>query len=237
VNQRFVDRFWPGQDAVGRTVRTARRDYTVIGVVPTGKYVRLGEDPAAFMWFAQSQLWSAGMAVMIRTTGDPNAFVGTLRSEAAALDANLPVSNIRSMEKHLGISLLPARLTGAALGVFGVLGLLLASVGMYGVMAYSVAQRTREIGIRMAIGAAAADVIRLVMRQGLTLVLIGTVVGLGGAFAASRLLASVLYGGNSLDPMTFTLVPLVLIAVAAVASYVPARRAAAVDPAITLRSE
>lgn len=235
VNQRFVDRFWPGQDAVGRTVKTARRDYTVVGVVPTGKYVRLGEDPTAHMWFAQAQLWDAGMAVVIRTIGDPDAFIGTLRSEVSALDANLPLNNIRSMDKYLGITLLPARLTGAALGVFGVLGLLLASVGMYGVMAYSVSQRTREIGIRMAIGAQAADVIRLVMRQALTLVFIGTVIGLGGAFAASRLLGSVLYGGNSLDLMTFTVVPLVLIAVAALASFVPARRAAQVDPMHALR--
>ncbi|MBA4071985.1 MAG: hypothetical protein C0497_09150 [Gemmatimonas sp.] len=235
VNQRFVDRFWPGQEAIGRTVRTARRDYTVVGVVPTGKYLRLGENPTAHMWFAQSQLWDAGMAIVIRTTGEPDAFIGTLRSEVTALDANLPLSNIRSMDKYLGISLLPARLTGAALGVFGVLGLLLASVGMYGVMAYSVSQRTREIGIRMAIGAQAADVVRLVMRQGLTLVLIGTGIGLAGALAASRLLGAVLYGGNSLDPMTFTVVPVVLIAVAAVASFVPARRAAQVDPMHALR--
>jgi ABC-type antimicrobial peptide transport system permease subunit len=153
----------------------------------------------------------------------------------AALDANLPLSNIRSMDKYLGISLLPARLTGTALGVFGVLGLLLASVGMYGVMAYSVAQRTREIGIRMAIGAQATDVIRLVMRQGLTLVLIGTGIGLAGALAASRLLRAVLYGGNSLDLMTFTVVPVVLLLVAALASFVPARRAAQVDPMHALR--
>lgn len=235
VNQRFVDRFWPGQDAIGRTVKTARRDYTVVGVVPTGKYVRLGEDPTAHMWFAQAQLWDAGMAIVIRTTGEPDAFIGTLRSEVSALDANLPLSNIRTMDKYLGISLLPARLTGAALGVFGVLGLLLASVGMYGVMAYSVSQRTREIGIRMAIGAQAADVIRLVMRQGLTLVFIGTLIGLAGALAASRLLGAVLYGGNSLDLMTFTVVPVVLIAVAALASFVPARRAAQVDPMHALR--
>lgn len=235
VNQRFVDRFWSGQDAIGRTVRTGRREYTVVGVVPTGKYVRLGEDPTAHMWFAQAQLWDAGMVIVMRTTGDPDAFIGTLRSEVTALDANLPLSNIRSMDKYLGISLLPARLTGAALGVFGVLGLLLASVGMYGVMAHSVSQRTREIGIRMAIGAQAADVIRLVMRQGLTLVLIGTLIGLAGALAASQLLGSVLYGGNSLDLMTFTVVPVVLIAVAALASFVPARRAAQVDPMHALR--
>lgn len=237
VNQRFVDRFWSGQDAVGRTFRRGGRDYTVIGVVPTGKYRRLGEDPEAFMWMTQAQSWESGMALMIRTNSDPEAFTGVLRSEVAALDPNLPLSSVRTMDKHLGISLLPARLTGAALGVFGILGLLLASVGMYGVMAYSVSQRTREIGIRMAVGAAARDVIRLVMRQGLALVLIGTVIGLGGAFAASRLLAGVLYGDNSLDLTTFTLVPLVLIGVAALATFAPARRAATVDPAITLRAD
>ena len=174
---------------------------------------------------------------MIRTNSDPEAFTGVLGSEVAALDPNLPLSSIRTMDKHLGISLLPARLTGAALGVFGILGLLLASVGMYGLMAYSVSQRTREIGIRMAVGATAQDVIRLVMRQGLTLVLIGTVIGLCGAYAASRLLAGVLYGDNSLDLMTFTLVPVVLIGVAALATFAPARRAATVDPAITLRTD
>jgi putative ABC transport system permease protein len=118
-----------------------------------------------------------------------------------------------------------------------VLGLLLASVGMYGVMAYSVAQRRREIGIRMAIGAGHGDVVRLIMRQGLTLVLIGTVIGLAGAWGASQLLRGILYGERTADPMTFVLVPLVLIGVAALATFVPARRAAAVDPAMTLRSE
>ncbi|MDH5235657.1 MAG: ABC transporter permease, partial [Gemmatimonadota bacterium] len=189
VNQRFVDRFWAGQEAVGKSFRRGGREYTVIGVVPTGKYRRLGEDPEAFMWMSQAQSWESGMALLIRTNADPEALAGFLRSEVAALDPNLPLSSVRTMDKHLGISLLPARLTGAALGVFGILGLLLASVGMYGVMAYSVSQRTREIGIRMAIGAAARDVVQLVMRQGLTLVLIGTVIGLGGALAASRLLA------------------------------------------------
>lgn len=237
INERFVARFWPGEDGVGKTVRIGDRDYTVVGVVPTGKYNRLGEDPTAFMWFVQAQMWRAGNTLMIRTAGDPEAVIPLLRADLAAMDPNLPLSNVRTMDKHLGFALLPARLTGAALGVFGLLGLLLASVGMYGVMAYSVSQRTREIGIRMAIGAATSDVIGLVMKQGLVLVLVGTVVGLVGAFAAARLLASQLYGGNGLDPMTFTLVPLVLLAVAAVATYAPARRAATVDPAITLRAD
>jgi ABC-type antimicrobial peptide transport system permease subunit len=121
--------------------------------------------------------------------------------------------------------------------VFGLLGLILASVGIYGVMAYSVSQRTREIGIRMATGANAGDVVRLIMRQGMTLVLIGAVIGLVGALGAARLLQGILYGENTLDPMTFTLVPLLLLGVAAVATFAPARRAALVDPAITLRAD
>lgn len=237
INQRLAEKYWPGQDAIGKTVRTAGKLRTVVGVVPTGKYQRLGEDPAPFMYFPQAQLWSASMSIVIRTSGDPNAFIPVVRREVAALDANMPLSNVRSLEKHLGVSLLPARIAGAALGVFGLLGLLLASVGMYGVMAYAVSQRTREIGIRMAIGATASDVVRLIMRQGLTLVLIGTVIGLAAAVAASRALNGVLYGGSTLDPMTFLLVPVVLIAVAALATFAPARRAAMVDPAITLRAD
>jgi predicted permease len=236
VNQRFVDRFWPGQKGEGRVVRTAGRDYTVIGVVPTGKYVRLGEPPLAHMWFAQSQLWTAGTSVLVKTAGDPMAVLPMVRDEVAALDATMPVSNVRTMERHLGISLLPARLTGAALGVFGLLGLVLASVGMYGVMAYSVAQRTREIGIRMATGAEPGAVVRLIMRQGLTLVAVGTVIGLAGAWGASRLLRGLLYGDAS-APLTFVVVPAVLVSVAALATFIPARRAARVDPAITLRAE
>jgi macrolide transport system ATP-binding/permease protein len=237
VNERFAQKYWPGQDAVGKTVRTAGKLRTVVGVVPTGKYQRLGEDPQPFMYFPQAQLWATGMSLVIRTRGDPNAVIPALRREVATLDANMPLSNVRSLEKHLGVSLLPARVAGAALGVFGVLGLLLASVGMYGVMAYAVSQRTREIGIRMAIGATASDVVRLIMRQGLTLVLIGTVIGLAAAVAASRALNGILYGGSTLDPLTFVMVPLVLIAVAALATFAPARRASMVDPAITLRSD
>jgi predicted permease len=237
VNQRFADRFWPGQSALNHVVHAAGRDFTVIGVTPTGKYLRLGEDPTAFMYFPQAQLWQSGMSVVIRTAGDPTAFIPTLRREVTTLDADLPVSNVRTMERHLGISLLPARVAGTALGVFGALGLLLASVGMYGVMAYSVSQRTREIGIRMAIGATARDVVTLIMRQGLTLVVIGTIVGIVGALAASRVLASVLYGGNALDPATFLGVPIALIGVSAIATFVPARRAALVDPSVSLRSD
>lgn len=237
VNQRFAERFWPGQEALGKTVQSGTRMYTVIGVVPTGKYKSLGETPTAYMWYSAAQANAFGMTAVIRVAGDPDTFISTLRSAVAALDPNMPLSNLRSMEQHLGITLMPARLIGGALAVFGVLGLLLASVGMYGVVAYSVSQRTREIGIRMAIGANGRQVVVMIMRQGLTLVLIGTAIGIAGAMMASRLLDGLLYGGSAVDPVAFGLVPLVLVAVAAAATFVPARRAAAVDPAIALRAE
>ena len=160
-----------------------------------------------------------------------------LRSAAAAFDETLPVSDIRTMTKHLGIALMPARLAGAALGVFGLLGLVLASIGMYGVMAYTVSQRRREIGIRMAIGAAGRDVVGMIMRQGLTLVVVGAAIGIGGALAASRLLRGILYSPSVVDPVTFAGVPLLLTAVAALASWLPARRASGVDPLEALRRE
>ena len=180
---------------------------------------------------------SAGMEVVVHVEGDPAAFIPVLRSEVRALDANMPLSNVKTLDQHLGIALLPARLAGTVLGIFGLMGLLLASVGVYGVMSYSVSQRTREIGIRMAVGAAQGDVIALVMRQGLTLVVIGVAIGLAGALGASQLLKSVLYGGQMVDPVTFTLVPLTLIAVAALATWIPSRRAAALDPLAALRQE
>jgi len=205
--------------------------------VPTGKYQRLGEPPTPFYYVAQAQHWSEAMSIVIRTTGDPELVAPVLRSAAAAFDETLPVSDIRTMTKHLGIALMPARLAGAALGVFGLLGLVLASIGMYGVMAYTVSQRRREIGIRMAIGAAGRDVVGMIMRQGLTLVIVGAAIGIGGALAASRLLRGILYSPSVIDPVTFAGVPLLLTAVAALASWLPARRASGVDPLEALRRE
>ena len=177
------------------------------------------------------------MVVHVRTTDDPADLTPVVRSEVAAIDPNLSVSDIRTMNSHLGIALLPARLAGIVLGIFGGLGLLLAAVGMYGVMSYSVAQRRREIGIRVAIGAARSQVLALVMRQGLRMVAIGTVVGLVGAVAGARLVQGLLYGASGIDVMTMVGVPLTLIAVAALAIWIPARRAAAVDPMVALRGE
>jgi ABC-type antimicrobial peptide transport system permease subunit len=173
----------------------------------------------------------------VRTTSDPAAFAPRLRAEVAALDPDLPLSDVRTMSNFLGLALFPARIVGSVLGFFGVLGLILAAVGIYGVMSYSVSQRTREIGIRMAIGAAQTQVVRLVMRQGMLLVLIGTAIGLVAAFGAARLLRGLLYGSGSIDFVAFTTIPLILLGVAMLAIWIPARRAAGVDPMKALRSE
>jgi ABC-type antimicrobial peptide transport system permease subunit len=205
--------------------------------VPTGKYVRLGEDPTAYMYFSLLQHFSSGRIIQVRTTGDPSAFLPTLRSEVGTLDPAMPLSDVRTMEAHLGIALLPARLTGVVLGIFGLLGLGLAAIGIYGVMAYAVAQRTREIGIRMAIGAGRGDVARMLMRQGLGLVATGLGIGLALAMGAAKLASSQLYGSNGFDVLTFAVVPVVLIGVAAMAIWIPSRRASGLDPVVALRME
>jgi putative ABC transport system permease protein len=237
VNRQFASRFWAGQDPIGKTVHVHGRDRTVVGVVPTGKYQRLGEPPTAFMYFPLAQDWDYGMTIVVRTRGDPLALTTTLRSEVAALDPDMPLADVRTMDDHLGIALLPARLTGWVLGIFGVLGLVLASIGIYGVMAYSVAQRTREIGIRMAIGAAGSAVVSLLMRQGMALIVAGTAIGLASAAGIAQIIRGQLYAGSGLDPLTFIVVPIVLVAVAMGAIWIPARRAAGLDPVRALRQE
>jgi ABC-type antimicrobial peptide transport system permease subunit len=152
------------------------------------------------------------------------------------LDPDLPLYDVRTLEDHMGIALLPARLGGSVLGLFGVLGMLLAAVGIYGVMAYSVSQRRRELGIRVALGARRRDVEGMVLRQGLRLAGLGTLLGLIGAAIGGRFVQSLLYGVNALDPVAFTVVPALLVGVAALAVYLPARRASRGDPVKALRS-
>ncbi len=237
VNKRFADRFWPGESALGKIVETAGAEREVIGVVETGRYRSLGEAPTEFMWFPQRELFTAGVTLVARTPASPQAVLSEIRGIVRNADADMPVYDVRTMEDHMGMALLPARLGGSVLGLFGVLGLLLAAVGIYGVMAYSVAQRKRELGIRVALGADRGSVLKQVLGEGLKLTAIGTVLGLGGAFGAARLLEGLLYNVSAFDPAAFFGVPTVLVMVAAFAVYLPARRAAAVDPIAALKSE
>lgn len=237
VNQRFVDRFWPGEDAVGRTVKRGGVEHTIVGVVPTGKYVSLGEEARPFMYFPHQQRWSGAMRVVVRSRNAPATMIATMRSEVAALDPQMPVVDLQPLTSHLGIALLPARLAGGALGLFGALGLLLAAIGMYGVMAHSVGQQTREIGIRMALGSTTGAVVKRVMGQGMRQVLLGCAIGIACAAGAFVVIRGVLYGTGSMTLATFMLAPLVLVSVATLALYIPARRASRNDAQVALRHD
>lgn len=237
VNKRFADRFWPGESALGRIVETAGAEREVIGVVETGKYNSLGEDPTEFMFMSHHERFTSDMTIVARTPADPQAAMRQIQTIVRGADPDMPVYDVRTMEDHMGVALLPARLGGSVLGLFGLLGLALAAVGIYGVMAYSVAQRRRELGIRVALGADRTSVVRLVLNEGMRLAVIGTVIGLIGAFGAAQLVKGLLYDVQAIDPIAFTGVPLLLMGVSALAVYLPARRASRVDPIRALKTD
>jgi ABC-type antimicrobial peptide transport system permease subunit len=236
VNRTFAERYWPGESALGKIVETAG-ERQVIGVVETGKYASLGEEPTPFMFLPARQRPPSMVTLVARTRSAPGDVLGRIRGIVRDLDPDLPLYDVRTLEDHMGIALLPARLGGSVLGLFGLLGMLLAAVGIYGVMAYSVSQRKREMGIRVALGAGRRDVEGMVLRQGMRLAGLGTFLGLIGAALGGRLVQSLLYGVNALDPVAFTVVPALLVAVAALAVWLPARRASRGDPVTALRSQ
>ena len=237
VNERFADHFWPGESALGKIVGTAGQDRQVVGVVETGKYRSLGEAPTDFMYLPHRELFSTGVYLVARTQGEPSTVLRRIREIVRGADPLMPVSDLRTMENHMAFALTPARLGGSVLGIFGLLGLALAAVGVYGVMAYSVAQRARELGIRVALGADRRSVLTLVLGEGMRLTAIGTVLGLGAAAGAAQLFKGMLYNVNPLDPVAFAAVPAILVGVAALAVLVPARRASRVDPIRALKAE
>jgi len=241
INESFARRFYRGdQNPLGKRISVTGREgplMEIVGVARDGKYNTLGEAPLPYFYLPHDQHLSTEMTLLAHTAADPRTLLGAVRGEIRALDKNLPVSNVQTLNEHIGGALLVPRGAAALLGIFGMLALLLASVGLFGVMSYSVVRRTREIGIRIALGAQTSDVLKLVMIESLGLVLSGVVLGLVAAFAVTRVLGSLLYGVSPIDPVTFAGVVTLLVAVALVASFLPARRAAKVDPMVALRYE
>jgi len=226
---------------VGEFITLAGRDNhgtraQVIGVVKTGKYQSLGESPKPYFYRPLAQEYEPNAQLIVRAV-DEATVGGSLREAVRSLDPRLALVGLETFRQHMQLPLFPAQAAGALLGLFGALALLLAVVGLYGVISYSVSQRAREIGVRIALGARHADVIRLVLSQGLRLTALGLGIGFASALVVSRVLSSVLYGVTPTDPVSFGLVGAILMIVALVASYVPARWAMRVDPIRALRSE
>ena len=239
VNETMAKKFWQGQDPIGQRFHFfGDQSLTeVVGIAQDNKYQTISEDPTAAVFTPELQTYSPNVSVVFRATGDPAALLGTTRKQIQAIDPDLLITNVNTMSQLIGQSLWPQRMGASLLAVFGFLALALSAVGMYGVMGYSVAQRTSEIGIRMALGARRADVFRLVIGQGLALVAIGVVLGLTAAYALARVVAGLLFGVRPSDLTTFAVTSLILIIVAILASFIPARRATAIDPLIALRAE
>ncbi len=244
INQAMAGRFWPGQDALGKRFRfpaAADGEFTtpieVVGITRNLKYITVGEDPVPYIYVPFRQEYTSGIVLMVRTAGDPAGVLPMVRREIRALDAGLPIFNEQSLEQIIANSLFLPRAGAFLLGGFGLLALVLAAVGIYGVISYSVSQRTHEIGIRMALGAGRRHIVRMVLGQGLALVLLGLGIGMALAFAGSRLVVSLLFGVTAGDPLIFSAIGLLLVAVALLACYVPARRATRVDPMAALRYE
>jgi len=240
INETFARRFWPGQAALGKrfSFESAAGSWVeVVGVIEDGKYFSLGEAPEPFVYTNMRPQNGWNMTLVVRTESEPQSVLAALRREFQQLDAALPIYNVKTLVEHMALPLFPARVAAALLGSFGLLALSLAAIGIFGVMSYAVTQRTREIGIRLALGAQSADVLRLIVGQGLRLVLLGVALGLVAAFGLTRLMKSLLLEVSATDPLTFAGIALLLALVALLACYLPARRAAKVDPMIALRYE
>ncbi len=240
VNEGFVKRFWPGQDPIGRRFREGGAQaplIEVIGVARDGRYRTIGERQRALFYHPVAQDYAPAGTLIVRTAGDPLALAPAVRQVVQSLDPNLPVYGVRTLRTHMGASLFPVRTAAGLLTVFGALALLLASVGLYAVMTFAVGQRTREIGIRMALGAQRADVLGLVVRQGMALTAFGLAVGLWAAAWLSKFTATLLHSLEPTDPVTFAGIAALLALIALAACWVPARRAARVDPMEALRYE
>jgi predicted permease len=238
VNEAFARRFWPGENPIGKRFNfTTGQWIEIVGVAQDGKYSSLAEKSQPFVYLPLAQNYESAVTLIARGAGDFNLLMTAIRNEIHGLDRNLPLYDARTMLEHMDLPLAPARAAATALGGFGALALLLAAVGIFGVMSYAVKQRTREIGVRIALGASSKEIFKLIVGQGALLVGTGVVIGLVVAGLGTRLLANLLFGVSALDPLTFVGVTALLTATAFLACYLPARRATKVDPMVVLRQE
>ena len=245
VNERFASKYFPGQNVVGKRIMpgfsaddTGEKMREIIGVVGNVKHLSLKNEDSPEMYLPNTQLPFSVLTIVIRTSvSNPNVMTAAVRKELAAMDATIPLTSVRVFEEYIARSLARPRFNTLLLSIFAGTALILTAIGIYGVMAYSVAQRTSEIGIRIALGAGKGSIFRLVVGQAMMLVGISVVIGLAGAFAATRLLNSLLFGVGASDPVTFISIVFLVSAVAFIAAWLPARRATRVDPIIALRAE
>ena len=240
INQRMAQALWPGESAVGKRIFIgvdSKELFEVVGVVKTGKYRTLAEDPRMFMYYPLTQRRPTSMTLIVRTNGDPRNFIGAVRHEVQQLDRSVPISSVKTMTQHMTWPLWGPSMAATLSLAFGLVALLLSSVGLYSVMAYIVSHRTKEVGIRMALGASRQDVLKMITSQGMRLALAGAFIGLVLALVLAKLMTSLLIGVGGYDITTFVAVSVLLTIVALIASYLPARRATKVDPLIALRYE
>jgi len=238
VNEAFANRFWPGREAVGQRFGSAGRWRTVVGVVKTGLYENLHEEPRCFFYLPYRQrLPDLDLNICVRTSGDPAAFANALRQAVSSVDPRVELYGTIPMAEAAQQSLMGQRIATNMLSALGTIALLLAAMGVYAVMAHAIGQRTQEFGIRMALGASPADVLRLVGREGFVLAALGIIAGLGLTAAATRLLTGFIHGVSAFDPWVFLLMSATLLLIVLAATCIPARRATRVDPCVALRSE
>jgi putative ABC transport system permease protein len=242
VNEALSSRYWPNQDAVGKRLgfeddpgKQVWRE--IVGVVGNVKHKALETDAMPEIYFPYQQHPKNFMNLVVQTAADPAGMIPAIRSQVSSIDKNQPVSDIMTMNQRLSKAVASSRFVMSLLGIFSVVALGLAAVGIYGVMSYLVTQRTQEIGVRMALGAQRRDVLKLVVRKGMALAIIGTAIGLGASLALTRLIRSLLFEVTPTDWLTFVITSMVLLTVALLACYIPARRATKVDPLIALRHE